>query len=102
MQAATDIEESLRVGRAAVLAAENGKSCIMMCILRVANEPYRSEIGCADIHSIANRAQRVPDEYINKEANHITEECARYVLPLIKGEVMPTYKDGLPVHCIIK
>ncbi len=102
LQSAADIEESVRVGRAAVRAAQDGASCVMMIIERVGNEPYRSEIGYSDIEAIANRAQGVPDEFINSEGNHITKKCAEYVLPLIKGEVTPVFRDGLPVHCIIK
>lgn len=101
LASATDIEESVRVGRAAVAAAFDGKSRVMMTIDRVSSEPYRSEITFSDIAGIANRVRTVPIDFINARGNNVTDECCRYLLPLIQGERQPLYKDGLPVHCII-
>ncbi len=94
-----DIEESFGVGKAAVSAAEQGVSREMMVILRDSNrnEPYSSVFGHMDIDLIANRTKFVPKHYINERGNHVTDECLRYILPLISGECYPEYKDGLPV-----
>lgn len=101
LASATDIEESIRVGKAAVAAALDGKSRVMMVIDRISDEPYLSGISSADIAGIANRVKYVPDEFINARGNNVTDACCRYLLPLIRGERQPLYQDGLPVHCVI-
>ena len=99
---AQDIEESLEVGRHAVMAAVEGVSREMMTINRVSSEPYAFEIGHEDIFKIANQTKCVPAEFINERGTHVTDECLRYLLPLIKGERYPEYVDGLPCHWILK
>ena len=98
-----DIEESFGVGSAAVTAAVQGVSREMMVILRDndSGEPYSSVYGHMDIDLIANKTKFVPKHFINERGNHVTDECLGYILPLIKGECYPEYKDGLPVFATI-
>ncbi len=98
-----DIEESFGVGSAAVTAAVQGVSREMMVILRDNDpgEPYSSVYGHMDIDLIANKTKFVPKHFINERGNHVTDECLNYILPLIKGECYPEYKDGLPVFATI-
>lgn len=98
---AQDIEESLAVGSAAVCAALEGASRVMMTIRRKSCEGYAYEIGSADIFSIANQTRAVPDAYITTRGNAVTDACLEYLLPLIRGERYPTYRDGLPRYCIL-
>ena len=92
-----DITESLEVGRHAVMAAVSGVSREMMTINRISTEPYAFEVGHEDIFKIANQTKCVPAEFINERGNHVTDECLRYILPLVEGESYPEYKNGLPV-----
>ncbi len=96
-----DIEESVRVGKEAAKAAVEGASRIMMTTDRISTDPYVSKVGMADVQDIANQIKYVPAEYINARGNHVTDECCRYLLPLIMGERQPKYEGGLPVHIII-
>ena len=98
-----DIDESFGVGSAAVSAAVQGVSREMMVILRdnEPGEPYSSVYGHMDIDLIANKTKFVPKHFINERGNHVTDECLSYILPLIKGECYPEYKDGLPVFATI-
>lgn len=96
-----DIEESVRVGRAAVKAASEGVTRQMMTIERVSTEPYWVEISHRDVSEIANKVKHVPAEFINERGNHITDECAHYLLPLIRGELDVKYENGIPKHIII-
>ena len=96
-----DIEESVRVGRAAIKAASDGVTRQMMTIERVSTEPYWVEISHRDVSEIANKVKHVPEEFINERGNHITDECARYLLPLIRGELDVKYENGIPKHIII-
>lgn len=97
----TDITESVGVGSAAVLAATEGKSGVMMTINRNEGDNYSVCYDSADISGIANGVKNVPLDYINKDHNGITEECLNYLAPLIVGEVTPKYENGLPRHIII-
>ena len=98
---AQDIEESVATGKAAVEAAVAGVSCRMMTIRRLEGDAYTYEIGHEDIFAIANQTKCVPDSFINERGNGVTDGCVHYLLPLIKGERYPEYKDGLPVYFTI-
>ena len=98
---AADIAESVAIGRAAALAAEQGESGKMMLYKRVSQVPYAYEIDCADVHEIANKIKRVPDEYINEQHNGITDACLEYLRPLVEGERYPKYVCGLPEQVIL-
>ena len=97
----TDIEESVGVGRAAVMAATQGKTGVMMTINRAESDEYSVLYDSADISDIANGVRCVPRDFINTEENGITESCVKYLAPLIVGEISPEYENGLPKHFII-
>ncbi len=98
----TDLEESVRVGRTAVLRASEGETRCMMTIDRISTKPYVTEIGFSDISEIANKVKSVDQKFINERGNNVTDECIEYLLPLIAGEVYPAYKDGIPEHIFLK
>ncbi|MBE6554657.1 MAG: 6-phosphofructokinase [Ruminococcaceae bacterium] len=98
----TDLAESVSVGRAAVKAASEGVTREMMVIVRDSTEPYRYHVDHSDVSRIANQIKKVPAVYINERGNHITAECAEYLLPLIAGEAAPRYRSGLPAFFVIE
>ena len=97
----TDIEESVNVGRAAVKAAGEGITRQMMTIERESTAPYKYSVSHKDVSEIANKIKHVPSDFINERGNFVTEECARYLHPLIMGELDVKYENGLPKHIII-
>ncbi len=97
----TDIDESLMIGRAAVMAAADGTTGKMMVFNRTGDAPYTVEPSSEDIAKIANKVRAVPREFINERGNNVTKECLEYISPLIQGETEPTYKNGIPVHFVI-
>jgi 6-phosphofructokinase 1 len=99
---ATDLAESVCVGRAAVKAAGEGVTREMMTIIRKSTDPYVFEVGHNDISVIANQVKHVPAEFINERGNNVTDECAAYLMPLIEGEAAPKYKNGIPQFLIIE
>ena len=99
---ATDLAESVCVGRAAVKAAGEGVTREMMTIIRKSTNPYVFEVGHNDISVIANQVKHVPAEFINARGNNVTDECATYLMPLIEGEAAPKYKNGIPQFLIIE
>ena len=97
----TDIEESVSVGRAAVVAAAEGVTRQMMTIERESTSPYAYSVSHKDVSEIANKIKHVPSEFITERGNFVTEECARYLHPLILGELDVKYENGLPKHIIV-
>lgn len=101
LASAADIAESVGVGFAAVQAAVEGKTAVMMTINRNESDEYSVYYDCADIEGIANGVKGVPAEYINESRNGVSAECIKYLAPLIMGEVYPVYENGLPKHFVI-
>lgn len=102
LASATDLRESVGVGRAAVKAACKGVTEAVMILQRVGDEPYRIRYDHIPVDAIANRIRHVDDRFINAAGNHVTNACCEYLLPLIQGEVHPVYRNGLPVHLILE
>lgn len=100
LSSATDIEESVRTGEAAVNAAEDGVSGHMMVAVRK-DDPYTVIISSSPVNEIANKVKTVPDAYINEDGNGITDEGLRYLAPLIIGERRPVFENGMPKHIIL-
>lgn len=92
----TDLEESVKIGMAGTEAVLSGKSGIMLGFLRNGN--YNVEIVENSVSEIANIERVVPEEYISKNGNDVTEDYIRYARPLIMGEPKLIFEDGLPKH----
>jgi len=97
----TDLEESVMLGRKAVMLSEEGVTASMVVLNRTSDAPYAVAYDYAEIKNIANEAKSVPREWINDAGNDVTEEMITYLLPLIQGESQVTYKNGLPVYANI-
>lgn len=96
-----DINEAFMVGGAAVKAADEGDSGMMVVIDRVSDDPYQSASGVYDVHKIANGEKTVPREWINKDGDYVTEEFIDYVRPLIQGDYPSVMVNGIPRHLIM-
>lgn len=95
----TDLEESYKVGRAAVDAALSGNSDVMMCLKRVKDgDAYECAVEYENIESVANFEKTVPLEWISESGDDIKEPLYDYIKPLIQGEVTVSYDDGLPSY----
>ena len=98
----TDITESVAIGKEAVrVAAEKGITGEMMVFDRVSSKPYCCKISHKRVSDIANNVKGVPAEYITESGDFVTEECCRYILPLIEGEAAPTYYKGIPQYLVL-
>lgn len=98
MAAGTDIREAYELGIAGAKYAIEGNTGFIPVLKRISDAPYRSAIEYADLKSIANVEKKVPLEWINKAHNNVTDNMLEYVKPLINGEIMLPYKNGLPDH----
>ena len=102
LASATDVKQAYEVGKAAVQFALKGHNSVMPTIDRVSDKPYRYKIGMAKLEDVANVEKFMPKDFISKDGFGITEKCRRYILPLIKGEDYPKFKDGLPNYVTLK
>lgn len=91
----TDVEESFRVGMAAVDMAKAGKTGVMAGFKRISDNPYEIEIEAFDINLAANFEKGIPKDMIADDGLGVTEKFITYAKPLICGENELKYKDGL-------
>lgn len=95
----TDLEESERIGGAAAeFGIEYHQSGVMAAFKRISNNPYRVEIIPCPVQDVANKEKKFPVEWISPEGNSVTVDALNYFLPLIKGEPVLKYKNGIPMH----
>ena len=92
----TDINDAIMVGKRAVEEANNGNTGMMVTLGK------NSTTDVYDIHNIANIEKKVPIDWIDTKNNMLKDEFIEYAKPLIQGELLPIFKDGLPVHLIRK
>ena len=99
LASAADLEESEGTGRYAVQLALEGLSGQMVTLQRdTGSEEYRIAYSHMPAASAANVTRTFPAAWINSSGNDVTEEATAYFQPLIQGEVLPTMRNGMPVH----
>jgi 6-phosphofructokinase 1 len=100
---ASDLEQAYALGQAGVEMALAGKNAIMPTIDRISNNPYRWEIGSADLAEVANVEKTMPLDFISEDGFGITDKCREYLYPLIQGEAYPDYDEhGMPRYVVLK
>lgn len=98
----TDVNEAYEVGSAAVKAALQGQSGMAVVLIRTSSDPYRCTTELVEVERLANHEKRIPAEWIDEENARMREAFTEYALPLIRGELSPYYKNGLPCHILLK
>lgn len=98
----TDVTEAYQVGGAAVAAAFDGHTGVLVALRRISNDPYQCVTEIVDIHQSANREKQIPQEWINNYKTGVTHEFIEYARPLIQAELTSVYVGGLPRHIYIK
>lgn len=98
----TDVEQAYALGKAAVELALSGKNAVMPTVVRISDNPYKWEIGSANLADVANVEKKMPRDFITPDGFGITESCRRYLQPLIFGEDYPPYENGLPKYVQLK
>ena len=92
----TDLDESIKIGKAGALAASKGKTGIVMGFERT--KEYGIKIIENNVSDVANLEKTVPDKYISKDANDVTSDFITYCRPLILGEPRIDTRNGIPKH----
>ena len=88
-------------GSAAVEAAIKGNTGSMVVFNRKSTRPYICTTEIYDIHDIANMERRFPTDWISEDGCNVTNEYLEYARPLIQGEVIPFYENGIPKHLVL-
>ena len=86
-----DRAEAEQVGRQAVRLAHAGRTGVMVTLQRRAGARYAITMDEAPLEAIANTQKRMPDEYIAREGNGLTDAFVAYARPLI-GEALPEFE----------
>lgn len=103
MASATDIEEAVLAGSAAVEAAINGETDKMLAFERVMEDgKYSCRTKLVPLAEVANLEKKVPKEWIVPEGNNVTHDFIDYVLPLIQGRPEFPNVDSLPRYARLK
>lgn len=86
-QSKTDREEAELVGRAAVRAALEGQSGIMVGIERISSQPYEIRLTQIPVEKVMLHERALPDEWINARGNDVTQAFVRWCRPLVGDDL---------------
>ena len=98
----TDIQESFASGKAAVEAALEGKTDMMVGFECDRTNGYTCQTKLFELSKVANFEKKLPVEWVNAEGNGINQQFVDYCLPLIQGETPMVKENGLPRFCRLK
>lgn len=96
-----DLEESKMLGLHAFQCAMEGMTGVMASIVRESNDPYRVCYRRVRVRDVANNEKTVPLDWITPDGHDVTQEMMDYLKPLIQGEIMPTYENGVPKYLVL-
>jgi len=94
----TDADEAFLVGQAAVKAAVNGESDKLVTLVRGDGDNYTCETGLSALSDIVGNLKKLPKEWVNEDGVSLNFQFFRYATPLIQGEVVVPYDNGLPSY----
>jgi len=99
----TDVNEAYLCGQSALQGAAQGITGQMVSLIRQKSPHYQCTTGFVDLRDVAQAEKKVPRQYINENANHITDALRNYVKPLVQGQApISINPDGLPVFMRFK
>jgi 6-phosphofructokinase len=99
---ATDAAEAVACGVAAVRATVEGRSGLMVKIVRTQSSPYRWTTGLQPLEDIANVEHVLPRDWISPDGFSPNEKFVEYARPLIEGEVQVPTEGGLPKFAVLE
>ncbi|WP_438480526.1 6-phosphofructokinase [Oleiharenicola lentus] len=92
----TDSDEAYLVGQAAVKAAVNGETDVLVTLVRGDGDNYTCETGLTALAEVVGNLKKLPAEWVNEDGVSLNFQFFRYATPLIQGEVTIPYDNGLP------
>ncbi|MFZ5467022.1 MAG: 6-phosphofructokinase [Pseudomonadota bacterium] len=97
-----DVEQAYACGAAAVSFALEGRTDVMVAIRRTSSEPYLWTLEGVPLDEVADVELPVPPSFIRADGYGITAAARRYLRPLIQGEDIPPFRDGLPAFAELR
>lgn len=97
-----DVDDSFASGQAAVRAALDGKTDIMIGFARPETGAYETLIKEVPLEAVANAEKKLPDAWIDHEAHTMKQAFFDYALPLIQGQPQLVLEDSLPRFARLK
>ena len=97
----TDTEEPTKLGQLAVFLCVEHRPGMMASLTRVSDEPYEVRYTAVPIEEVANKEKKVPLEWIAESGNGVTEKMISYLRPLVQGELLCEYENGIPKFLVI-
>ena len=98
----TDVEEAFNSGKVAVESAVAGETGKMVGFRCERKNGYVCHYEMFDLEKVANYEKKVPLEWITSDNAFVTSAFVDYCTPLIEGETMPEFEDGLPRFAKLK
>lgn len=83
-------------GQAAVKAAVDGESGVMVTLVRGDTEKYSCETVLTELDRVANGVKHFPENWIGEDKISISYQFNKYMLPLMQGEVQVPFENGMP------
>ena len=91
----TDTAQAFAVGKAAVRRAVAGSDGVIG-IKRLSGRPYRWRTTQQAFERVANLERVLPPDFIAADGLGVTDDFRNWCRPLIAGEDLPRFVDGLP------
>ncbi len=96
-QSLVDVEESFKLGMSAHMRSANPNfTGQMVGIKRKDSEVYDVEYFATAASNVANHVKNFPVEWAKPNYRGVTDEAIAYMRPLIQGQPVITYKNGVP------
>lgn len=96
-QSLVDVEESFKLGMSAHMRSANPSfTGQMVGIKRKDSEVYDVEYFATAARNVANHVKNFPVEWAKPNYRGVTDEAIAYMRPLIQGQPVITYKNGVP------
>jgi ATP-dependent phosphofructokinase / diphosphate-dependent phosphofructokinase len=96
-QSLVDVEESFKLGMSAHMRSANPSfTGQMVGVKRKDSKNYDVEYFATAASNVANHVKKFPVEWAKPNYRGVTEEAISYMRPLIQGQPVIAYKDGVP------
>ncbi len=96
-QSLVDVEESFKLGMSAHMRSANPSfTGQMVGVKRKDSEVYDVEYFATAASNVANHVKNFPIEWAKPNYRGVTDEAIAYMRPLIQGQPVVTYKNGVP------
>ena len=93
---ATDAAQAYQMGQKGVEWLQAGRSGVMAGIRRLSDHPYRWEVAEFPLSDVGDLEKAFPSHFISADGYGVTQAFLDYLLPLMEGERMPPFRQGLP------